>query len=248
MKRSLSFLIVTLLILMSNNLNACTCIYSIPYFCQTFNETMDVYLVVVTDTLNRHDIEVTIIDSIQHSTTEKTLKILGQDGLNCGESMRKFNLNDSLVFALNNFKISSGNYEYSWYLNGCGRSYLHYSNNEVHGEIDATLTSQNYQTFKDNIVSCFSMEVSSYDIENKAAQLIVYPNPASDYLYIDLNLNGIQDAQLDILNSKGQILRSHLNFKPGKQQLKIDDLPNNQLSFLRVKTNMDMTMYKFFIL
>lgn len=248
MKRSLSFLVATLFVFMNNNLNACSCIYPNPYFCQSINEITDVYLVVVTDTLGWTDIEVTIIDNIKNSTTDKTLKILGQDGLNCGQIMTRFNLNDTLVFALTNYEIRNAmTHElYSWYLDGCGLTCLKYSNNEVHGSIDVMQVSQNYQVFKDNIVSCFSMPVSIDAIEMETIQLVYYPNPANDYLFIDVNLNRLEDAQLDLLNSKGQIVKSVINFKQGGKQLKIDDLQSNQFYFIRIKTKTDMMVRKFF--
>jgi len=122
---------------------------------------------------------------------------------------------------------------------------IQHSTIEVYGEINTTETSQNYQVFKDNIISCFSMEVASHEIEKEADQLIVFPNPAIDYLFIDLKINSIQTTHLDLLNSKGQILKSNLNFEAGKSKLKINDLQNNQLYFLRVKTKTGIIIRKF---
>jgi len=246
MKKSLSFLLITFLTVFNNNLNACECAEQPPYFCVPFKEMHHIFLVVVTNTLDWHNLEVKIIDNVQNSTTEDTLKILGHDGVNCGQEMSIFNLSDTLVLAIFNFETRDAELGelYDWSLSGCGRSYLYYSNNFVEGPIDETHNSQNYQAFKDNIVSCIPIPVSSYEIEKESIQLRVYPNPVSEYLFI--NLNGILEAQLDILNSKGQIVRSDLNFKPGNQQLIIDDLQNNQLYFMRVKTETGMIVLKFF--
>jgi hypothetical protein len=56
-------------------------------------------------------------------------------------------------------------------------------------------------------------------------ELKVYPNPASDVIYIEFLANINEDNDINIMDVTGHLIeKRHLSFKSGKFQLDVSDL------------------------
>lgn len=162
MKKFAALLLSFSLFLLPSLLFSCSCEYVIEEFCPTVQTGNHIVLGVITE-LEATNMEVTILEDIYKETTTETLDVLGQDGLNCGASLN-FAVGDTMVFSLYNYSIEdaqSGEL-YSWFIEGCGNSYLTYSDGHVLGSVDIGVDDMPYDEFLENIEECVGVSYSDY--------------------------------------------------------------------------------------
>jgi len=146
---------------------SCSCGYLIDEFCPTIQDENYIVLAVITE-LETTNMEVQVLEDIHKETPTETLAILGQDGLNCGASL-SFAVGDTMVLSLYHYQIQdaqSGEL-YSWYLEGCGKSYLTYSDGLLTGGVDLGVNQIPYAEFLTDLDDC--IEVSYQDYLNEFA-------------------------------------------------------------------------------
>jgi PKD repeat protein len=58
---------------------------------------------------------------------------------------------------------------------------------------------------------------------NMASQITIYPNPAKDMIYLNLNSNAAQDCSYEIINMVGEsVIKGQLVFAPGNPSVPVD--------------------------
>lgn len=181
-------LVVLFTILFQNMGMACRC-DTTPAFCKVVNENHKIIRGIVIDQPEIEFMRIKVIENINNEITEDTIIVFGQDGVNCGELLWQFDINDNLILALKELD-SSDNY----YLNGCGFFYLKYENEMVTGKITDDLTSQSYQDFKENIFECLSIN-----------NFIISPNPVGNTMVIRTRKGAIE-GWVEIFKSNGQLI------------------------------------------
>ncbi|WP_235299182.1 T9SS type A sorting domain-containing protein [Portibacter marinus] len=203
---------------------ACSC--GGPYettFCRAVLEDNNIVLAVVTDTLGYSDVQVTIIDNILNEIAEDTIKILGQDGLNCGESMGFFALGDTVVLALDKgeYQEATTGEPYQYYLDGCGRRFLRYAEDKVYGSISFATDSLEYESFKASIEICIqtaNLQENQIVIEELVS---VYPNPVKETLNVNVSTITASKIAFDLIDSNGAMMMKNLQLKPGINRFEI---------------------------
>ena len=108
------------------------------------------------------------------------------------------------------------------------------------GEYTLTLTDANgctdVQTFKIDVVS------STFDANSTISKVTLRPNPTSDNAYIDIELNKITDARVQILNLMGQVISEQVSRQSDKAQFEID-LSNRPAGIYLVRITADNKTY-----
>ncbi len=193
---------------------ACSCIFVSDYFCPSVRVNTEI---VVGRVLNNYvagpnqaplmDIEV-----IEWLKTEDpspdTISVLGQDGLNCNESLSYFSAGDSVVLAV--FGYGGGWHPVDisphriYNLSGCGRFFLFFSEGNIVGPIRENVSSEPYEVFKSGLEACILLTATE-ETPEASAQVNIFPNPATHLLNIDTrDLPG--SPQVVFMNTFGQIL------------------------------------------
>jgi len=185
-----------------------------------------VALVTLTDFVDESLRTVKTIENINQEIEEESFTLLGQDGLNCGELLNLFEIGDTLVLALHN---TNGTGE-MYYLDGCGQSYLHYSNNQVSGYINGAFETQDYETFKENIQSC----LLGVDIENiEEKPLRVYPTITNHQLVVETERDFIDSVYF--YSSNGELVSQFDDLNSSQATLNTTDLAKG-VYFVAVRT------------
>lgn len=199
-----------LLIISQNSIYACSCSHYEAVFCRNVHEGHKIVRGVVTDQPDVHLMEFSILENINNEIVEDTILVLGQDGVNCGEYLEQFAVNDTLILALNTWEINGTEF---WHLMGlCGLHFLRFENGLVSGQITDDFTSQDLQGFKDNLLSCIDMEVPVLEVDKNELEINVFPNPVSGNFQI-----GAFQPQInayDIYNSGGTLIASKIFDQP----------------------------------
>ncbi len=203
MKNQLQAFIPVILLILSFQIKgySCTCFPYEPVFCKSVSEELNIVRAKVTNHLSMSSMEVEITDNINLEIAESTIIVWGQDGLNCGEVLGQFEIDDTLILAIGG-PIMVDNQE-MWYLEGtCGLHYLRVNNEIVTGQITETLESRPYEEFKDNLFYCpfilSSNELSDDDIK-------LFPNPTIDHLEIHSENDEIDS--IEIYDLKGNLIK-----------------------------------------
>ena len=79
--------------------------------------------------------------------------------------------------------------------------------------------------------------------------LAIYPNPASDVLYLELNQNNLKQVRVDIIDVKGQILQNYkypTNGNQFKENIDISRIPKG-IYILRVGSDDNVNYLKLVI-
>jgi len=216
---------------------ACSCFPYEPVFCRIAHTGHNIVRATVISHPDFNLMEIKIIEDINNEITEDTVMVLGQDGLNCGESLNQFLIQDTLILALRYVTFNGTDY---WYLEGfCGLHFLRYKDGMVTGQITDTLTEQPLQDFKDNLFTCLDMQLPTEDILSKKENLNVFPNPVTSTLHIETNLKNI--LEIDIFNAGGQLIIKKQN---EFSEINTNDL-NKGIYFIRVKTSKGILTRKF---
>ena len=222
---------------------ACTCPYYEPVFCKVVNIGYNVVRAVVTGHPESYLMEVNIIENINKEITEDTIVIYGQDGMNCGEVLSQFKIQDTLILAIGEAEVYGG-ITY-WQLGGtCGQQFLRYENGMVIGQITDTLTSQPLQTFKDNLLECLDYGTPVEEITALGQKLKIFPIPVSDILQISVEHQPI--LAFTVFNSNGQqIIHKDLKRISYSHGLNTGDLIRG-IYFLQIRTPQGILTRKFF--
>ena len=208
---------------------ACSCEPYVYDFCNYNYPSTSIALVTLTDYIDPSLRTAKRIENINQEIEQESFTLLGQDGLNCGELLSTFEIGDTLVLALYNANDLGDMY----YLDGCGQSYLHYSNNQVSGYINGAFETQDYETFKENIQSCL-LGVDIEDIEEKSPQIQVYPTVANHEVIIETDMGFIDSTQF--YSSNGQLVSQFDNLNASQTTLNIADLAKG-VYFVAVQTS-----------
>ncbi len=83
------------------------------------------------------------------------------------------------------------------------------------------------------------LNTSAPDIENADSKILIYPNPASDNITVEVN----QKALIEILNLQGQLIKS-LESEETQTTINISDIEKG-MYFIKIQTNNAFTVKKF---
>lgn len=235
-------LILFFIILIQNFSTACSCYPYEPVFCRIVGPGLNVVSVVVLDqpTIDSSTMRVKVLENLNKTIVEDTITIIGQDGLNCGESLYLFNLQDTLILGLLELANQS-----KWYLEGfCGLHYLRLENGMVKGQITDTDTIKTYQLFKDDLTFCLALRVNTEDHLRLVNQLKVFPNPASALV----NVHSDQSIlSYELYHTSGQLLDTR-HYKELNDAIEIN---TGHLEFgiyyLRIRTSKGILTRKFMV-
>ncbi len=197
---------------------ACSCGGYLYNFCEYSYPNNNIVLLTITENTSIETREAKIIENIHNEIEEEYITVLGQDGLNCGELLGDFEVGDTLIMALNK-EFDFGD---TYYLDGCGRRFLNYSDSIVSGYINVTglESTQEYAVFKENIEDC----LMGVDIEDQvlSAKIQIYPTLTTDKITIKTDKNTIDSIHIYSFN--GELVKQ---IPSNTSQLTVDtmDLP-----------------------
>jgi len=210
---------VSLFISIPSPTKACSCQFFETNFCESIDTSDNIFIAVVTDSIDFSMREAVVIKNLYKATTRDTINIFGHDGLNCGEFMGFFNIGDTLVFAVEETVFLN---EYIYYLSSCGLFYLHYQDEMVTGQITDQLTTQSIDEFIDNLPDCMDLVLPVEEVDVDLKPLQFYPNPVVDELTIINSDNDIE--QLDIYSISGKSVYANHSVVEEKVTISFDDL------------------------
>lgn len=235
------------LIVMSMTISfACSCIWEVPeHFCRTVDENDHIVLAVVTAKPEWFAMDVEVLDNLNLQTNSDTITVLGQDGFNCGEWLEDFIIGDTLVLGIRNgeFYESSGNYAYSWFIGFCGLNYLRYSNGTVVGNVDFDTDSISLERFIDSIMDCIELSSSTDDYELEK-DILLSPNPTSDYLNIYIESVSRVEYYFDIIDISGKVVQKDIMMNTSNKIIDINNISSG-VYFLRSKNTTEIITKKF---
>ena len=172
MKNLLLSSLVVLLSFTVGELSACSCAFTIEYFCESVSETEHIFLGEVTQKINGYGMTVDVIENVFNQIPDQSIDILGQDGVNCGEYLDDMSVGDTLLLAVNAEYWSTDwsphlSQDFSWFLLGfgCGRRYLSYEDGQLNGPITPDVSTMSYSDFQDDLIPC--LESSFFPQEAK---------------------------------------------------------------------------------
>lgn len=177
--------------------NACTCASFGGPFCRILQESNHVILGEIIGKPHEHDVVVKIIENINQEIAKDTIKVLGQDGFNCGESLDQFQVGDTIIYGLFKWDMYdiNNNELYNYYLDGCNVHFLRYREDKVEGFIDYDAMSKSYEIFKNKIEDCLDLSLGSSEL-NTSLKIITYPNPTEEVLYVKSNNANINEIKI----------------------------------------------------
>lgn len=232
-----SQLVILFICLIQNLLLACNCPYE-PIFCEAITQSDNVIRAIVKDHPNHYSMTVEVIDNLNQEIAEDSITVVGHDGINCGQALGIFEINDTIILALNELVIDGISY---WYLDGCGLHYLKYENGNVYGQITDEISSLPFDFFRNNIFQCFvGVLVSSEDMDSQN-DFEISPNPTTDILQIRNSKDLIEE--IEIFNSNGTLI-----FKESKiaRAIKINTQPFEKgVYFIKIHTLKGILTRKF---
>lgn len=203
-----SFLFVILSCLFAQELAACLCNDVEDDFCYSAYENDYIVAVEVLNFVGTdfHFMEVKLLENLNQLIDWEYFLVEGQDGINCGAFLSNFSVGDSLVMNLD--KIS----ETEYHLSGCGRHYLRYSASELDGLLYANAEATTYAAFKGDLSNCIDYTTTGISDRDQDEILFnIYPNPATDYLNIQLEDNKIEEMELFSSNGKSLIRETQIS-------------------------------------
>ncbi len=199
---------------------ACSCLPYNPNFCSYSHPSNQIALLVITKNIDYYLQEARVLENINQTIEDEFITILGQDGLNCGESLSIFAVGDTVIFSLI-ADLGSPFLPNTYYLDGCGRTYLRYANNQVTGHIHGTLETQDYSEFVSNMAENCLLGV---DIdEPKQNPIKIYPTFTSNEVTLETGLYAM-DA-ISVYSSNGQLAQQLEGRELNQKTLDVTDLP-----------------------
>ena len=201
---------------------ACSCSSYIDEFCHAADSSDNIALIEILDMPDPTWANFKVIENINKDIANDTIEVVGQDGLNCGIDLSQFEPGDTLVVNLQatNYTNAYNGLEFNWIFNDCWRTYLHYSNGSVIGPVTTDITDQDYETFKQDILTCFDFSLSSKVVLN--VDIEVFPNPAVNNVFI--KSRNIQFENISIFDSSGHLISEVKNINAHFDTFSIDHL------------------------
>lgn len=155
--------------------------------------------------------QVVKIEDLYMKTNRDTITILGHDGVNCNESLGKFELGDTIILAIHSLT------EDSFDLSRCGLFHLNLDKGFVLGNIGPNNIRQKYEEFKTSLLNCLAYR--DYD-----ATVKMLPNPTGgDITYF--NDSGDNITGVFIYNVLGKYVSVIDNLNQDDLELNISSLP-----------------------
>lgn len=218
---------------------ACSCAPYEPTFCRAVHGWRHIITAVVVGHSEPHLMEVNIIENLNHTIAEDTISILGQDGWNCGADVMQFEIADTVIMAI--YNVSPADEPVCWYVEGlCGLHYLRYENGKVVGQITESMTEQDYQSFKDNLLECVDMDVSTTEAESESS-LEIYPNPVNENLYV---FSKKSILNVSVFDMNGRKLAPAIDFSVNELSVNVEGLDQG-IYFIQVETGDGVLVRRF---
>lgn len=211
--------------------NNCSCAEYIETFCAALpaidSSSPNIYVVsarVVTEPHGEFGqyMEVEIMEQLHNTIEVDTITIIGQDGVNCAESLSYFSVDNEIICYLypEFFDATSPD---TFYLDGCGRSWLRLEEGQVNGPIQENMETQDYETFKEDLYECAGISTSLNDLEDLTAQVQIFPNPAQDVLHLQSSAIAIESVR--IFSTTGRQVLARTGDAYQNSTIDISDLP-----------------------
>lgn len=190
--------------------NNCSCAEYIETFCAALpaidSSSTGIYVVSARVATEPHGefgqyMEVEIMEQLHNTIEVDTITIIGQDGVNCAESLSYFSVDNEIICYLYPEFFDAASPD-TFYLDGCGRSWLRLEEGQVNGPIQEDMETQDYETFKEDLYECAGISTSLDDLENVAAQVQIFPNPVQDVLHLQSSAIAIESIR--IFSTTGQ--------------------------------------------
>jgi hypothetical protein len=141
-------------------------------------------------------------------------------------SWKNLSLN-TCIYDINNNQISDLSQE--WIGSAWRNNYIYkytYDNNNIKKSTVFYYFNNDGSTFYSGDSTCNYFHVTSYGINEIETQLIkIYPNPASEFVYITINKSSNEIVEFNIYSITGVIVRSGI-IDQNNQQINIEDLCN----------------------
>jgi hypothetical protein len=116
---------------------------------------------------------------------------------------------------------------------------------EEFNDLNAVIWLQNPSTMK-VYQSAFAITPVGMDENTEAPQMLVYPNPASDLLNVDMGITDSQETKLTIVNSMGQTVYHKEGNMQGTIQMDLSSYAEG-IYFIRMKNDKGSTAQSFII-
>ena len=193
-------------------LSACSC-EGHTYFCEITSENS---IVVRGEILNRYVVgensymDVMILETILGELTVNTLTIVNSI-LTCGFSHIGFEIGDELILIdIDETRIDpiSGHPSVSPRI--CRTDLLRIEDGMVTGGIRIDLNTQPLDEFKSSIGACSELTDIDRRIRELDNKLVIFPNPSSDDVFVDLALRLEETASYELFNAIGQRIQEGL--------------------------------------
>jgi len=204
---SLGLIILGLQLFQFQFIKACTCA-PIEYFCGNTYESQYIVRATIVDSLEIKEeylqqLKIKILDNLSLEIPNDTTFIESGGGADCGESLDKFEVGDTLIFALNESYYTQGFY----FLRGvCGPHFLRYSEGRVSGNITPDSTSMSYEKFVSDLLACVDFNVNTNQVTASQYNIQFAPIPVRNQLRISL-----EDSQIlryEVYHINGQLISS----------------------------------------
>lgn len=187
--------------LVVENVVACRCGEFPPYFCQNVDENTNIVFGEILGIENSDILTVLVLENLKNSVSTDTIRILGQDGVNCGETFHNLFVSDRVIFGIKKIEYYGDSL---YYLHGCGLHYLKTSGATVLGPISPGVSAQSYEQFKIDLESCVQY-VSTEESLIIRDQIRMYPNPTSDYIII--KSSELMNGNVEVFELSGNLIR-----------------------------------------
>lgn len=235
------YIYIAVLILISYyQAESCSCgeYLDVP-FCGSQSQDRFIILAEVMGSEDYHSIDIMPLENLHNEIFEDSIRVLGSDGVNCGEQLDRFSTRDTLVLSLRKGDFESYDYQteiiynYQWYISICGTNYLKYSKEKITGtlyqeNIEATVS---YNSFLEDLGACISTSVEQNHENN---HLSIYPNIIDSESIITININAIQE--IEIVSISGNLIESISVNQTNDYKLNTSSYESG-IYFVKVETN-----------
>ena len=194
-------------------LSACSC-EGHSYFCEITSENS---IVVSGEILNRYEVgekaymDVRVLETILGELTVNTLTIVNYTTFTCELSHLSFEVGDEVILIdIDETRIDpiSGHPAVSPSI--CRTDLLRIEDGIVTGGIRSDLNTQPLDEFKSSIGACSELTDIDRRIRELDNRLVVFPNPSSDDIFVDLSLRLEETASYELFNAIGQRIQEGL--------------------------------------
>lgn len=224
MKNLTSLFIFVITLLQTNFTTACTCAVDWS-FCETVNNSYHIaeaeVLALYGDPNGDYEyMDIKIIETLQNGITEDSLTVLA-NYIFCHDLLiSQFTVGDKLIVNFSQTYTDSLNIPDRSFIDffSCHTNFLKLDQNDVNGNISPTLTSQNYDDFKNNLTACNDLIASNEELEGLENEISIFPNPFSENVNIDFGELATSKISLEIFSAQGQKITTENNLSQSNFQ------------------------------